>query len=164
MPLPTTWHPLSDVGAVRGQGSCTDPCSHPQVGSLLRRRQLEHKQVRPPHVRQVRRGHVRDLSEDASAASLPRQAHDDCAGQFQVPLRGTAQALASEISHRAHLAVSAAIQSAADPHRASLEVGPPIATHNRFFATLGALLTAVSTCFDRWRKPNSVLRRLCGII
>jgi transposase len=38
-----------------------------------------------------------------------------------------------------------------------------MATHNRFFATLGALLTAVSTCFDRWRKPNSVLRRLCGI-
>jgi transposase len=39
-----------------------------------------------------------------------------------------------------------------------------MATHNRCFATLGALLTAVSTCFDRWRKPNSVLRRLCGII
>jgi transposase len=39
-----------------------------------------------------------------------------------------------------------------------------MATHNRFFATLGELLTAVSTCFDRWRKPNSALRRLCGII
>ena len=38
-----------------------------------------------------------------------------------------------------------------------------MATHNRFFATLDAVLTAVSTCFDRWRKPNSVLRRLCGI-
>jgi transposase len=39
-----------------------------------------------------------------------------------------------------------------------------MATHNRFFATLGELLTAVATCFDHWRKPNSVLRRLCGII
>ena len=39
-----------------------------------------------------------------------------------------------------------------------------MATHNRFFATLDAVLTAVSTCFDRWRTPNSVLRRLCGII
>lgn len=39
-----------------------------------------------------------------------------------------------------------------------------MATHNRFFATLDDVLTAVSTCFDRWRKPNSVLRRLCGII
>jgi transposase len=38
-----------------------------------------------------------------------------------------------------------------------------MATHNRFFATLDDVLTAVSTCFDRWRNPNSVLRRLCGI-
>lgn len=39
-----------------------------------------------------------------------------------------------------------------------------MATHNRFFATLGEVLAAVEQCFDRWRKPNSVLRRLCGII
>lgn len=39
-----------------------------------------------------------------------------------------------------------------------------MATHNRFFATLEDVLTTVSTCFDRWSKPNSVLRRLCGII
>jgi transposase len=39
-----------------------------------------------------------------------------------------------------------------------------LATHNRFFTTLNDVLTAVSTCFDRWRTPNSVLRRLCGII
>jgi transposase len=39
-----------------------------------------------------------------------------------------------------------------------------LATHNRFFATLDDVLTAISTCFDRWRAPNSVLRRLCGII
>ena len=39
-----------------------------------------------------------------------------------------------------------------------------MATHNRFFATLGEVLAAVDTCFDRWRQSNSVLRRLCGII
>jgi len=39
-----------------------------------------------------------------------------------------------------------------------------MATHNRFFASLGELLRAVGTCFDRWQKPNAVLRRLCGII
>lgn len=39
-----------------------------------------------------------------------------------------------------------------------------LATHNRYFATLGDLLTAVIACFDRWRKPNLVLRRLCCII
>jgi len=39
-----------------------------------------------------------------------------------------------------------------------------LATHNRYFATLDELLNAIQACFDRWRKPNSVLRRLCGII
>jgi transposase len=39
-----------------------------------------------------------------------------------------------------------------------------MATHNRFFATLDEVLSAIDICFDRWRKPNSVLRRLCGII
>ena len=39
-----------------------------------------------------------------------------------------------------------------------------LATHNRFFAPVDDVLTAVSTCVDRWRTPNSVLQRLCGII
>lgn len=39
-----------------------------------------------------------------------------------------------------------------------------LATHNRYFATLAEVLNAVSACFDRWRMPNSVLRRLCCII
>lgn len=38
-----------------------------------------------------------------------------------------------------------------------------LATHNHYFATLNALLLTVESCFDRWRKPNPVLRRLCGI-
>lgn len=39
-----------------------------------------------------------------------------------------------------------------------------LATHNRYFAALEELLDVIQACFDRWRKPNSVLRRLCGII
>lgn len=39
-----------------------------------------------------------------------------------------------------------------------------MATHNRHFLTLGAVLVAVQECFARWLKPNSVLKRLCGII
>ena len=39
-----------------------------------------------------------------------------------------------------------------------------LATHNRYFATLVEVLDAISACFDRWRQPNSVLRRLCCII
>ena len=38
-----------------------------------------------------------------------------------------------------------------------------LATHNRYFATLPDVVCAVNVCFDRWRQPNNVLRRLCGI-
>ena len=38
-----------------------------------------------------------------------------------------------------------------------------LATHNRDFATLPEALEAVNACFDRWRRPNTVLRRLCCI-
>ncbi len=39
-----------------------------------------------------------------------------------------------------------------------------LATHNRYFATLSEVLQAINDSFDRWRQPNSVLRRLCCII
>ena len=38
-----------------------------------------------------------------------------------------------------------------------------LATHNLYFDTLEDLLTAVESCFLKWRKPNRVLQRLCGI-
>jgi len=39
-----------------------------------------------------------------------------------------------------------------------------LATHNRYFATLDELLTTVEGCFDRWKKSNPALRRLCRLI
>ncbi len=125
MPLPTAWHPVSHVGATRDQGSDPVPCAHPQVGRVLRSRQFAHRQVHPLSVRHVQCGHVRDLSEDATAASLPRHAHGAGTGQCPVPPRGPAQTVTSTISRRAHPAVSAAVQSAAGPRRASLEASPP---------------------------------------
>jgi transposase len=38
-----------------------------------------------------------------------------------------------------------------------------LATHNRHFPTLSAVLEAVTACFKRWRQPNETLRRLCCI-
>lgn len=38
-----------------------------------------------------------------------------------------------------------------------------LATRNRYFPTLEQLVEAVSICFDRWRRPNEGLRRLCCI-
>ena len=38
-----------------------------------------------------------------------------------------------------------------------------LATHNRYFATLPEVLLAVNACFNRWRRPNKILWRLCCI-
>jgi transposase len=39
-----------------------------------------------------------------------------------------------------------------------------LATHNLHFETLGDVLDVVQKCFNRWLKPNVVLKKLCGII
>ena len=39
-----------------------------------------------------------------------------------------------------------------------------LALHNRYFATLAEVLSAVEACFRHWIGPNEVLRRLCCII
>ena len=39
-----------------------------------------------------------------------------------------------------------------------------LALHNRDFATLAEVLSAVEACFQHWIGPNEVLRRLCCII
>ncbi len=39
-----------------------------------------------------------------------------------------------------------------------------LATHNQYFATLDGVLAAVKSCFNGWLRPNTVLKRLCGII
>lgn len=54
------------------------------------------------------------------------------------------------------------------PHLAPIErvwkLVRRLATHNRYFATLDELIKAATSCFDQWRTPNPVRRRLCGII
>lgn len=165
MPLPAARHPVSDVGAARGQGPRVAPRPHPKVGGLFRRGQLEQRQVRSLHVREVRRADLRGFPEETAAASLKRQTHGGRAGQRQVPPCRASGAPPQEIPEGADLALLAAIQSAVGADRASLEArSSHVATHNRFFATLDDVLAAIDICFDRWRKPNSVLRRLCGII
>jgi transposase len=54
------------------------------------------------------------------------------------------------------------------PQLASIErvwkLARRLATHNRYFATLAEVLNVVNACFDTWRRPNRILRRLCCII
>ena len=87
MPLPTARHAMPDVGAAGDQGSGVDACPHPQISGLFRGGQSEHRQIHPRHVREVRRGHVREFSEETPAASLARQAHGCRSGQRQIPPR-----------------------------------------------------------------------------
>jgi len=53
------------------------------------------------------------------------------------------------------------------PQLASIErvwkLARRLATHNRYFATLDDVLYAVNSCFNHWRRPNPILRRLCCI-
>lgn len=37
------------------------------------------------------------------------------------------------------------------------------AVHNRYFASLDGVVQSVETEFDRWMRPNHILRRLCAI-
>ena len=53
------------------------------------------------------------------------------------------------------------------PQLASIErvwkLARRLATHNRYFPALEEVLKAVNACFDRWRRPNRVLRKPCCI-
>ncbi len=164
MPLPTTWHPVPHVGAARDQGSGPAPCAHPQVGGVLRRCQFAQRHVRSLHVRYVQRGDVRDLSEDAAAASLPRHAYGAGTGQCSVPPRDSAQTVASKISRRTHPAVSATVQPATGPRRASLEAGPPHGDAQPVLRHLGRRADRRLHMLRPLENTQSVLRRLCGII
>ena len=68
--------------------------------------------------------------------------------------------------HRKHLALL--FLPAYSPQLAPIErvwkLARRLATHNRYFVTLDEVLVAIESYFDRWIKPNAVLRRLCGII
>jgi len=39
-----------------------------------------------------------------------------------------------------------------------------LCTHNRYFASLDEVVQAVESQFEKWRRPNPSLRRLCAII
>ena len=164
MPFPTTRHTVPDVGAPGGQRPGAIPCAHAQVGGLLRGGEFEDWQIRPLNVREIRRTHVRTLPEKAVAAPLTRQAYVHRARQCPIPPCHIIGAPVTQIPEGIDPAVFAAIQPATCLHRASLEAGRRLATHKRFFVTLGELLHAIESCFDCWRKPNAVLFRLCGII
>lgn len=125
MPFPAARHAVSDVGTPGDQrpGDRTRP--HPQVGGLFRCSQPRIRQVRSRPVRQVRRRHLRDVSQEAIAAQDARQAHGGRSGQCAVPPRRTTCTVIASISKGAHFVVPAALQPAACADRACLEADTP---------------------------------------
>jgi transposase len=139
MSLPTTRFALPHVGAARNQGPDTASCADPKVGGLLRGRQLGHRPVRANDVPDLQRRYVRYHHARLLADFLRRHARQ---------LR-----LLFLPPYSPQLA----------PIERVWKLARRLATHNRYFATLGEVLQAVRACFDRWRKPNKVLHRLCCI-
>lgn len=67
--------------------------------------------------------------------------------------------------HRAHLSLF--YLPPYSPQLSTIERGwkltRRLATHNRHFPMLSAVMDAVTACFQRWQRPNETLRRLCCI-
>jgi len=165
MPFPAARHAVSDVGAPGDQRPGALPCPHSQVGGLFRCGQPRLRQVRSCSVRQVRRRHLRGIPQEAAAAPDTRQAHGGRPGQRAVPHHAV---LLAPLRRRYRKVLTLLFLPPYSPQLAPIErvwkLTRRLATHNRYFATLAEVLVAVEACFERWRNPNSVLRRLCGII
>lgn len=125
MPLPATWHSVSDVGTTGGKRSGIAPRPHAKVGGLFRRGQFEQRQARSFHVRTIRCADIRGIPETIAAASLTRQTYDHRAGQCQIPPCPATGALTGEISQGTHAPVPPTVQSAVGAYRAGLETCSP---------------------------------------
>ena len=164
MSLPATWLALPHVGTSGNQGPHTAACTDPQIRILLRRRQFEHRSVRAhdmPHLQ------CHDLPEFSQATAAPTNAwtpNDRRTRQCPLSSRKTPGPFSTSPYPTPAAAVPTALQSATGPYRVRVwKLTRRLATHNRYFATLPDVLKAVNACFDQWRRPNAVLRRLCCI-
>src|SRR6202521_3755569 len=126
MPLPATWHPLPHVGAAGRQRPSPAPCTHPQVGGVLRGGEPTHRQT-GYHLRaEVQRRILPTLPATTAHPSPTRQAPDIGARQRQVPPRPRAPALAAPTPQATHPIILATLQPRAQSDRTGLEADAPI--------------------------------------
>jgi len=163
MSLSATRFPLSHVGTAGNQGPDPAARADPQVGGLLWGSQSGYRPVRTNDVPDLQRCDVPNLPPATAAPTHAQAPHDRRAPQRSLSSRKTPHQLPSSPCSTVAPAVSAALQPATGSDRAVWKLTRRLATHNRYFATLAEVLKAVSACFNRWRKPNTVLHRLCCI-
>jgi len=126
MSLPATRLPLPHVGSAGNQGPHPAACANPQVGGLLRRGQPENRSVRTHDVRRLQRPDLPGLPQATAASSHRRPPHNPRIGQRPLSSRRTPGPVSTSTISTPEAAVSAALQSSTRPHRASLEIDPPL--------------------------------------
>jgi len=126
MPLPTTWHTLSDVDCAGGQRPGADPCANAQVDCLLWGGEPGDGEIRIQLMRHVRCQDIRGFLDVATAPAYQGKTHGHCLGQRPIPPCQATRAVAAQISQGADTPVPAAIQSAVGANRTSLETHPTL--------------------------------------
>lgn len=124
MPLPAARVTHPHVGAAGGQGSRVTARSDAQVRRLLWCGEPAYGEIHPANMCVVQCGHLRDIPQDRTAASLARHAHAAHRGQRAVSPCPSTRTTLTQIPARPGAPVSPAIQPPAGSNRAGVEVGP----------------------------------------
>ena len=124
MSLPATRFALSHVGTAGNQGPCLAARLDSKVYCLFRCRQFDHRSVHTHDVHDLQRRHLPELSQAVAAPKEARAAHDPDTRQRPLPSRITPGRVSAPPCSRSKATVSAALQSATGPDRASLEADP----------------------------------------
>ena len=126
MPFPAARYTLSHVDTAGGQRSGAGPCLYPQIYRLLPRGQSAQWKVHTRYLTHIQCRHIRDVSEEIAAASFSPEKDGGNTRQCPVSPRQIAQAAADQASPAPRVIVSAAVQPATGPYRASMEIGTSI--------------------------------------
>lgn len=124
MSLPATRFALSHVGTAGNQGPHLAACADPKIRGLFRRRQFDHRSVRTHDVPNLQRRNIPELSQAAAAPKDSRTTHDPRTRQRPLSSRTPLGRVFAPPCPGSTAAVSAAIQPATRPDRASLETHP----------------------------------------
>lgn len=126
MSLPATRFALSHVGTAGNQGPHLAACADPKVRGLFRCRQFGHRSVRTHDVPDLQRRNIPELSQAAAAPKDSRATHDPRTRQRPLSSCTPLGCILAPPCARSAATVSAALQPATCPDRASLETHPAL--------------------------------------
>ena len=163
VPLPAPRDALSHVDPAGGGRPRCPACSDSRVDLLLRRGQPAHRHLCAQLLPGIQLRHLRGIPPEATPLPVAPQEDGGCPRQRPLPPRQTPPTSSVGAPPASRTALSSALQPQLAPIERVWKLTRRLATHNRYFGSLEELTTAVHRCFDQWREPNPVLRRLCGV-